>query len=118
MLKSEGKPKFNDDQEIADFVEDCEPSTPVSPVNGMIPSSEERIISWLENNGVQRGSPRFKKDLFFKESLNSESRIFPLVDSSLANSRLLNRRSIAVNKNSLEKSEVFIVRPIKVPRLE
>lgn len=112
----EEKTILNKDQQWQEVLKEGEASTPVSPVYGMVSALEKRVLIWLEQQGIERGSPSCKKEVYFKGETKAESSN-SLIDFSLTSSDLFRRRSefkIQDKTKSEEKSR-FSVQPIKVP---
>lgn len=121
MLKKFGETIYKKDQKIHSSDDEGKASTPVSPVMGFIPSPEKRVAKWLENHGVEKGSPRYKRELFFKGKKSNIGDSSPLINICLSNSGLFQRRSQAVMEHKYgdqEKLTSFTMKPIQVPYFE
>lgn len=115
MLNSETISYKRGDEELEN-----EASTPASPEFNAIPSPEKRINEWLEAHDIFQGSPGLKKRQYFqkvKDRSNLANPTSPLIESSLENSGLIQRRSRAFQLPQLQmtKSDPFAVRPQIVP---
>lgn len=86
---------------------------------GFIPSPEKRIARWLESHGVEKGSPRYKRELFFQSKKSSDGQNSSLIDTCLSNSGLFQRRAVTPGQKSdlAEGKEPFKMTPIEVPHL-